>query len=112
MKIHIKGGRVIDPASGADGVRDLYAEGAPDPPRIKERCDDDYVALLAQAVTGDLGGKVGVAPRVFLKKLVGDVLDRVDQFAEFDPRGDYKLTIVDMEGRRIVKIKLEKVAAA
>ena len=31
---------------------------------------------LAAAVTGELGGKVGVAPRLFLKKLVGDVLDR------------------------------------
>ena len=41
---------------------------------------------LADAVTGALGGKVGVAPRVFLKKLVADVLDRVDQFPDFDPR--------------------------
>jgi hypothetical protein len=34
---------------------------------------------------------------VFLKKLVGDVLDRVDQFPDFDPRRDYRLTIVDSE---------------
>jgi hypothetical protein len=34
-----------------------------------------------------------VAPRIFLKKLVGDVLDRVDQFQDFDPRRDYPLTI-------------------
>jgi hypothetical protein len=34
---------------------------------------------------------------VFLKKLVGDVLDRVDQFDDFDPRRDYKLTITDGE---------------
>ena len=52
---------------------------------------------LATAVTGDLGNKVGVAPRVFLKKLVGDVLDRVDQFADFDPRLHYKLTLADSE---------------
>ena len=78
-------------------TRDLYAEGADDPSRIRSSCDDDYVALLAKAVTGDLGGRVGVAPRVFLKKLVGDVLDRVDQFADFDPRRDYRLTIVDSE---------------
>ncbi|MEV6153024.1 BREX system ATP-binding domain-containing protein [Nonomuraea sp. NPDC052129] len=45
------------------------------------------------AVAGSLGGKVGVAPRVFLKKLVGDVLDRVDQFADFDPRVHYQLTV-------------------
>ncbi len=78
-------------------VRDLYAEGSTAPERIAERCDDGYLASLAGAVTGDLGGKVGVAPRVFLKKLVGDILDRVDQFDDFDPRRDYKLTITDGE---------------
>ena len=44
-----------------------------------------------------LGGKVGVAPRVFLKKLVADVLDRVDQFADFDPRRHYALTLAASE---------------
>jgi hypothetical protein len=78
-------------------VRNLYAEGASEPGRITSRCDDGYVALLAQAVTGDLGGKIGVAPRIFLKKLVGDILDRVDQFPDFDPRRDYQLTISDAE---------------
>jgi len=78
-------------------VRDLYAAGADEPERVRARCDDDYVEVLARAVTGDLGGKVGIAPRVFLKKLVGDVLDRVDQFGEFDPRRDYRLTIVQGE---------------
>jgi hypothetical protein len=78
-------------------IRDLYASGAADPGRIRSLCDDDYIALLAKAVTGDLGGRVGVAPRVFLKKLVGDVLDRVDQFDDFNPRRDYRLTIVDSE---------------
>ncbi len=53
--------------------------------------------MLAGAVTGGLGGKVGVALRVFLRKLVGDVLDRVDQFDDFDPRRDYRLTITDGE---------------
>ncbi len=55
--------------------------------------DDSYIGELADAVTGSLGGKVGVAPRVFLKKLVTDVLDRVDQFADFDPRRHYALTL-------------------
>lgn len=44
-------------------------------------------------MAGELGGHVGVAPRVYLKKLVGDVLDRVDQFADFEPRRDYALTV-------------------
>ena len=48
-------------------------------------------------MTGKLGGKVGVAPRIFLKKLVADVLDRIDQFADFDPRQHYALTINEAE---------------
>jgi hypothetical protein len=74
-------------------VRDLYASGAQDPGRVARTVDDAYIAELADAVTGALGGKVGVAPRVFLKKLVADVLDRVDQFADFDPRRHYALTM-------------------
>lgn len=78
-------------------VRDVFADGSPEAERIRARVDDAYVATLAQAVTGGLGGRVGVAPRIFLKKLVGEVLDRVDQFADFDPRLDYALTISDTE---------------
>ncbi len=74
-------------------VRDLYAGGATDPDRVRAVVDDGYVATLATAITGSLGGKVGIAPRVFLKKLVGDVLDRVDQFPDFDPRRDYPVTL-------------------
>ncbi|GAA1300160.1 BREX system ATP-binding protein BrxD [Streptomyces sp. NBC_00825] len=78
-------------------IRDLYATGAAAPDRIKALANDAYVADLAQAVGGALGGKVGVAPRLFLKKLVGDVLDRIDQFEDFDPRQHYRLTVADSE---------------
>jgi hypothetical protein len=74
-------------------VRNLYADGSEAPDRVLRLVDDAYVAELARAVAGGLGGKVGVAPRIFLKKLVGDVLDRVDQFPDFDPRRHYALTI-------------------
>lgn len=74
-------------------VRDLYAGGAAEPHRVLKTVDDGYVGELTDAVTGSLGGKVGVAPRVFLKKLVADVLDRVDQFPDFDPRRHYTLTL-------------------
>ncbi|OEV04604.1 hypothetical protein AN216_06810 [Streptomyces oceani] len=74
-------------------IRDLYAEGATAPERVREAADDAYVRDLATAVGGALGGKVGVTPRLFLKKLVGDVLDRVDQFDDFDPRQHYRLTV-------------------
>lgn len=78
-------------------VRDIYLQHAKSSSRIAARCDDQYVRVLAEAVTGKLGGKIGVAPRIFLKKLVADVLDRVDLHESFDPRVDYQLTIGDVE---------------
>ncbi|MFX4293434.1 BREX system ATP-binding protein BrxD [Streptomyces bohaiensis] len=77
-------------------IRDLYADGVSTPAsaeRIKRLADDAYLADLARAVGGALGGRVGVAPRLYLKKLVGDVLDRIDQFDDFDPRAHYTLTL-------------------
>lgn len=74
-------------------VRDIYAAGSASGERIRSVVDDEYVGDLAAAVTGDLGGRTGVAPRIFLKKLVADVLDRVDQFADFNPRTHYALTV-------------------
>jgi hypothetical protein len=78
-------------------VRDIFAEGSPSGARLRSLVDDPYIADLGRAVTGALGGRVGVAPRIFLKKLVADVLDRVDQFPDFDPRRDYALTVSDTE---------------
>ncbi|MFI7660893.1 BREX system ATP-binding protein BrxD [Micromonospora parva] len=69
-------------------VREIYGSG-----RVSERVDDTYLAELARAVAGRLGGQVGVAPRVYLKKLVADVFDRVDQFDDWDPRRHYELTL-------------------
>lgn len=74
-------------------VRNLYSAGSSSGDRIGALVDDAYLKDLASAVAGGLGGKVGIAPRLFLKKLVGDVLDRVDQFADFDPRQHYSLTL-------------------
>jgi hypothetical protein len=74
-------------------VRDLYAAGAANGDRVAAVVDDAYLAELARAVTGGLGGQVGIAPRVFLRKLVDQVLDRVDQFDDFDPRKHYALTL-------------------
>lgn len=82
-------------------VRDLYAQDATARERVLALADDAYVAELAGAVTGDLGGQVGIVPRIFLKKLVGDVLDRIDQHADFDPRRHYRLTIADGELTRV-----------
>lgn len=78
-------------------VRDIFQQHTHSADRIATLCDDAYVQDLAGAVAGKLGGKVGVAPRIFLKKLVGDVLDRIDQFADFNPREHYTLTMNDTE---------------
>ena len=78
-------------------IRDVYASGVDVHDRITARVDNGYVADLASAVAGELGGQVGVAPRVFLRKLVADVLDRVAEFDDFDPRQHYKLTLSETE---------------
>lgn len=78
-------------------VRDLFAEQASNGTRVRLVVDNAYLADLARVVAGRLGGRAGVAPRIFLKKLVADVLDRVDQFADFDPRQHYAPTIDERE---------------
>ncbi|MGC5289784.1 BREX system ATP-binding protein BrxD [Micromonospora sp. DT231] len=69
-------------------VREIYGSS-----RVSDLVDNTYLGELARAVAGRLGGQVGVAPRVYLKKLVADVFDRVDQFDDWDPRRDYELTV-------------------
>ncbi len=78
-------------------VRGLGAEGSPTEDRIRRLADDPYLEALARAMVGALGGKVGLAPRLYLKKLVGDVLDRIEQFPEFDPRKHLSLTLAGAE---------------
>lgn len=82
-------------------IRSIFREYANSPERVAALCDDEYIRDLANGVAGKLGGKLGVAPRIFLKKLVADVLDRIDQFPDFDPRQHYALTIADSELTRV-----------
>jgi hypothetical protein len=78
-------------------VRDLFADGCSSPERLRACADDDLIKRLAVGVAGRLGGKTGIAPRLYLKKLVAEVLDRIDLYPEFDPRKDYRLTILEDE---------------
>lgn len=78
-------------------VRDIFKQHTNSADRVGQLCDDVYIRDLAGAVAGKLGGKIGVTPRIFLKKLVADILDRIDLHSEFDPRRDYALTISDVE---------------
>ncbi|MDT0208999.1 BREX system ATP-binding protein BrxD [Curtobacterium sp. BRD11] len=65
-------------------IRDIYANGSPAVDRIGALITDNYLGGYATAVAGQLGGRVGIAPRVFLRKLV-DLLDKVEQFPDFVP---------------------------
>lgn len=76
-------------------IRDLYPTKHPE--RIASKVDDEVIGILADAVTGQLAGKVGIAPRIYLRKLVDDVLDRVDRHEDFDPRVDYQPMVAAAE---------------
>ena len=87
---------------GTAGARPVRRAGQPTTTHPRRSSTTRTSVSSADAVTGSLGGRVGIAPRVFLKKLVADVLDRVDQFDDFDPRRDYALTVTAgrADGRR------------
>jgi len=72
--------------------------------RVTRKVDDAVLEGLARDIAGNLGGKVGIAPRVYLKRLV-DVLDKVDQSATYDP-SKYKVSLDPSE------LSLEERAAA
>jgi hypothetical protein len=84
-------------------VRDLYVSKVPD--RIKARADDAMVETIARAISGQLGDKVGIAPRLFLRRLI-DVLDRIEAHPEFEPGKDYDLVLKASE------LSAEEAAAA
>lgn len=68
-----------------DRIRDIYADGAENGYRVAAAIDDAFIAAFAAKIAGQLGGKVGIAPRVFLRQLI-DVMDKVDLHADYDPR--------------------------
>lgn len=83
--------RLVDVGSR---VRDLYVTGIEQDAaeRISRLIDDPYLRVLAQSVAGELGGQVGIAPRQYLRMLV-DVMDRVEMFADFVPREHFTPTL-------------------
>jgi hypothetical protein len=97
VQIRLQGFDLAALAAVGARVRDLFAEEASAPDRIHKVVDDAYLADPARAVARRLGGRVGVAPRLYLRKLVADVLDRVDQFSDFDPRRHYAPTVKEQE---------------
>lgn len=97
VQIRLKGFDLCSLIEVGAKVRGIYAASSERPERVLSQADDTYIDQLARAVTGSLGGRVGIAPRIFLKKLVADVLDRIDQHPDFDPRQHYALTLDSAE---------------
>lgn len=93
VQIRLQGFDLDSLAAAGARVRDLFSDQAADPNRIRSVVDGAYLVDLANGVAGRLGGKAGVAPRLYLRKLVAEVLDRVDQFSDFDPRRHYAPTL-------------------
>ena len=77
-------------------VREIYVAGRGNSERVRHSAGDDYIEALAKSLEGQFGGRTGVAPRIFVKKLV-DVFDRIDQHPGFDPRRDYILRVSAQE---------------
>ena len=73
-------------------VRDLYP--AKNVERVAARIDDRFLQALVKQVTAGFGGKVSLAPRLFLRELI-DVMDRVDLHADYDPVAHYRLELDD-----------------
>ena len=72
-------------------VRDLYPAQHAD--RVAARVDDPTIETLASAMIGKLGGRVGVAPRLFVRKLISELLDKVDEHEAYDPKRDFQLVV-------------------
>ncbi len=88
--------RAFDRASMLEAgrkVREIYQQGSKAAARIEALAGDSLLERLSDGLTGELGGKVGIAPRLFLKKLVADILDRIELHQDFDPTHDYHLTL-------------------
>jgi hypothetical protein len=73
-------------------VRNLYP--AKETARVASRVDDRFLAALVAQITAGFGGKVSLAPRLFLRELI-DVMDRVDLHADYDPTAHYRLELDD-----------------
>jgi P-loop Domain of unknown function (DUF2791) len=77
-------------------IRTIYASGSASADRIAALVSDDYLGALADTIAGRLGGRVGIAPRLYLRKLI-DILDKIEQFPDFTPEDASKVTVGDAE---------------
>jgi len=83
-------------------IRDLYP--AKNAQRVAARVDDAFLKGLVAQITSGFGGKITLAPRLFLRELV-DVMDRVDLHPDYEPAQHYALALDD------TKLTAEELAA-
>lgn len=104
VQVRLPGFTIESLVKVGERVRTLYLADQPWAERVLGAVDDAFLADLAHNVTGQLGAKVGVAPRIYVRKLV-DLLDRVADHPAFDPRSlgvtirDDELTEVERNAR-------------
>lgn len=91
----------------ATRIRELYPSSAKT--RIEARVSDQVINAIIDRVTGQLGQKVGVAPRIFLKRLVS-VLDKVDEHEDYDPleHEDFQIATSDMTSEERASAGVER----
>lgn len=84
-------------------VRDLYP--ADDPWRVAQKVPESFLRAVVDQVTAGFGGRVDLAPRMFLRELV-HVLDLVDQHPDYDPAGSYRFDLEEVS--RAVPLRPEE----
>ncbi|GAA4742156.1 BREX system ATP-binding protein BrxD [Amnibacterium soli] len=77
-------------------IRDIYVSGSSQADRITTLVTDGYLGGLADTVAGRLGGKVGIAPRLYLRKLI-DILDKIEQFPDYVPPQAPDVAVLETE---------------
>jgi hypothetical protein len=81
--------------SVANKVMELYP--ADHPERLRAKMDERFVQALVNKVTAGFGGRVEVAPRIFLREWV-HILDLVDQHPDYQPERDYQFQPEQLQG--------------
>ncbi len=91
-------------------MRDLYP--AREAERVAATVDDSVIHALVDKVTEGFGGRVDVVPRMFLRTLV-DLLDRVDTYADYDPRVHHQLRVdpADLADEELEAFEVAKAGA-
>lgn len=82
----------------AQRIVELYPADYPE--RVRQKVTADLLNAFVDRVTVGFGGRIEVAPRIFLRELV-HILDLVDQHPDYEPGRDYRF-----ETRQLAELSL------